>query len=202
MTRHNTHTSSVFSTRGAEALLGHGDEIQSSIETAWQGREVNIKGKLISDELEHLVVVGILHQIKARANVGRVLALGDELQRERVGTSGYAVCSTVISALNLAILGAAGVVGASSRVPLVSIVAVGVAALYVEPSPVRVDHNLSIHVRATGSTLASATLPRHLWVSLGLLGADQLATGGGGEKGRKGREDGRRHHDGSLVQKD
>jgi hypothetical protein len=45
-------------------------------------RDVDIESELVSDELEHLVVARILHEIQTRANVRSILALRDELERE------------------------------------------------------------------------------------------------------------------------
>jgi len=45
------------------ALLGHGNEVQCSIETTRKLRQIDIESKLVSNELEHLVVIRILHEV-------------------------------------------------------------------------------------------------------------------------------------------
>jgi hypothetical protein len=37
-------------------LLGHGDKVQGSVDTTWQLVHVDIKGELVTDEVEHFVV--------------------------------------------------------------------------------------------------------------------------------------------------
>jgi hypothetical protein len=36
------------------ALLGHGYEIQGSVEAAWQLRVIDVEGEFVSDKIEHL----------------------------------------------------------------------------------------------------------------------------------------------------
>jgi hypothetical protein len=66
-----------------------------------------------------------------------------------------------------------------------------------EPSPVGIDGNLAIDARATVATCASAALPGHLWVSLGLLFANELSgSGRGREEGHDGLDSEGGHHHG------
>lgn len=79
-----TVTSSVFGTSlvVGEArhttILVHGDEVESTVETAREVAHVNVKGKLLVLELEHLVVSVVLHEVDTGPDVLGVWALGDE----------------------------------------------------------------------------------------------------------------------------
>lgn len=81
------------------ALLGHRDEVQSSVETAGQLGQINVKAELITNQVEHLIIVGVLHEIRARPNVSRVLSLCDELEFELIARSRDAVSACTESVL-------------------------------------------------------------------------------------------------------
>ncbi|KAF5854243.1 hypothetical protein GGP41_007058 [Bipolaris sorokiniana] len=80
--------------------------------------------------------------------------------------------ATVIGAFNRAVLGACCIVRTSGLVPLVASVAVRVAPGRMEPTPVGINDDFSIHVTAGRSACASATLPRDLGMRLCLLGSN------------------------------
>lgn len=83
-----------------------------------------------------------------------------------------------------------------SRVPGITIKAVGIVAHFVKPSPVGINDNFSADVAAAATTLPSALLPGHLGMRLGLVAADlEGRYGGGRKKGRSGLESKRGHHD-------
>lgn len=130
---------------------------------------------IMLEEVSHLVIVCILHEISARSNVGGVLALGDELESKRVTRSRDAICTTVIRTLDGTVLCTGCVVWTSGGVPLVSIEAVGVSIHRMEPSPVGVDDNFSIDVGTATTAFACAALPGHLRMGLCLLFADDPA---------------------------
>lgn len=175
-------TSSVLGTGSTVTLLGHRDKVKSAVKTTRQLGKVDVEGELVAHELEHLIVVGILHHVQARANIGGVLSLGDKLQSERVTSSSDTVGLGVFGTLNLAVCCAALVVRARGRVPLVAVIAVGIAALDVQPSPVGIDDNLAIDIGAAVTAFSTASLPRHLRMSLRLLSADTLGHDGRGRK--------------------
>lgn len=125
-----------------------------------------------SIKLAYLVVIRVLHEVGTRSNVGRVLTLGDELQGEGVTRCSNTIGSTIIGSLDGAVLGASGVVWARCSVPLITVETVGVSADRVKPAPVGIDNNLTVDIGAGASTCASASLPCHLRVCLGLLLSD------------------------------
>lgn len=106
------HTASVFGTWSTLSLLWHGHEVKCAVQTAVQRREIHVKGELVADKLKHLIVVRVLHQVHARADVRRVLALGNVLERHGVAAGGHSVSLRVVGALESAVL-AAGSVGAT-----------------------------------------------------------------------------------------
>jgi predicted ABC-type sugar transport system permease subunit len=63
------------------AICVHRNKVQGTVEATRQFREIDVKGKLmVTRELEHLVCGIGSHQVCARANVGGVRALRDELE--------------------------------------------------------------------------------------------------------------------------
>jgi hypothetical protein len=88
----------------------------------------------------------------------------------------------VVSSVNRAVLSARSTVRASSGVPGVAIVAVGVSASDVGPPPVGVEHNGTLLGCAAGTTGASASLPGELRVGLGSDCADLLSAGSSEER--------------------
>lgn len=155
-------------------VLVHGDEVEGTVKTAVEGRQVNIEGELVVHEGEHLVLVGAVHEVETGADVGAVLVLGQELESQGVTAGGGTVGRAVVGTLDLAVGRAALGVGAGGGVPLIAVVAVDVVALDVEPTPVGVDGHLGVDVSAAGG---GTLLPGELGVSLGLLSADSLALG-------------------------
>lgn len=85
------------------ALLRHRDEVQGSVEATRQLRKINIEAELVADEIEHLVVVRILHKVGTRPNVRRVRPLCDKLEIELIARSRDTVCSSIVTALNCTI---------------------------------------------------------------------------------------------------
>ena len=89
-------------------------------------------------------LVLIIHQIRARANILRVRALGDELQVELVARGFHTVRVRVllISTLKDAVLGARLHVGADRRVPTVPRIAVRCIAVLMEPAPCNAPYKI------------------------------------------------------------
>lgn len=100
-----------------QATIGiHGDKVQSSIESAGQLGSIHIDCELLVLQLEHLVGSFVLHQEQTRANVGA----SDEAQSEGIAVGGRTVGAGVVSAVQSAVCGASLVIGAESRIPLLS----------------------------------------------------------------------------------
>lgn len=173
-------TSSILGTRSTLTLLRHGDKVQCSIQPTRQLTEINIERELIPDQVEHLIVVRVLHEIRARPNIRRVLALRDKLERKGVARSRNTISAAVVRAFDGAVLRASSVGGTSCLVPFIAIEAVCVAASGVDPAPIGVDDDFAVDVRAATTTGAGAALPGHLGVSFGLLGANDPSRDIGG----------------------
>ena len=142
---------------------------------------------------EHtLVLVRAIHQVGAGANVGRVLALGDELEVQLVPARGDAIGSAILGTLDAAAGGAGGSGVADGGVPLVAAVAVCGSGDLVCPAPVRVDGDRGRHRRAVTSRCAPGPLQRGVALSretAHLLGRGRCHKGSkGGELGIHGEE--------------
>ena len=98
----------------------HGGEIDGTVETAGEGRKVDVEGELLVQKVEHLVSRVVLHEVQARADVGS----GLEVEGERVAGGSHAVGARVVRAVESAVLGAGLVVRAVGGIPLVASVAV------------------------------------------------------------------------------
>ena len=156
----------------------HGDVVQSTVETAGKLRNVDIKGELLVEELEHEVLGIRLHEVNTGADILSELVFGDEAERERVAGGGDTVGGGIVDTFDLAVLCAGGVVRAELLVPFVAGVAVSVATLAVRPAPVRVEDHRGLHGRAglrAGGT--SAFLDRQLRVGFGLRRSGELSAG-------------------------
>jgi hypothetical protein len=57
--------SPLLRTRCTLTLRGHGHKVQCSVQTTLQLAEINIKCELIADQIEHLIIIRILHKIRA-----------------------------------------------------------------------------------------------------------------------------------------
>lgn len=69
-------------------ISSHFDEVQSSIQATGELRDINVKGELLADEVEHLVLGISLHEVSTRTDIGAVLSLGDELDAQSIVASG------------------------------------------------------------------------------------------------------------------
>lgn len=146
------------------------NKVQRRVEPALDGGKVHVKGKLVAEQAEHLILGSPVHEVEATANVCAVVVPGDELERQRVAAGGGAVRLGVVRALERALCGAVGRRPARVGPPVavVAVLAVGV----VQPAPVGVDDHLAVDRRAR--RLARALFPRHLGVVLGRLRAHLL----------------------------
>lgn len=171
----------------------HLGEVQSSVQPARKLRDINVESEFLVEQLEHLVLaIGAVHEIDTRPNVGRELALRDELVLERGSPGGDTIGARIVRAFKSAVLCARLGVGAVLVNPVVSIVAVRITIDVVEPAPVGIEHNGASNVAA--GALRGTPLPGELRVGLLLQGANLLASDGNSEEG-KSDEDGFREHD-------
>lgn len=178
-----TVSSSIFGAGFVVALVqaaisGHFDKVEGAVETTGQLGNVHVKGELLADQVEHLIFGVGLHEIGARADVARVLALGDEFEGQGIAAGGDPVGARVVSTINGAVLGASHAIRAGSGVPRVAIEAVGVSAGNMGPTPVGVKNNRSRLAGAAVTTGPSASLPCHLGMSFSLRGTNLLGAGG------------------------
>lgn len=104
----------------------HADEVKGTVEPTRKVRQIHIESELlVTVELEHLVCGVRGHQVSARADVGRVRSLGDELQLQRVAAGCNPVCAGVIGTVNGAVGSTRLVIGARRSVPRVTGITVG-----------------------------------------------------------------------------
>jgi hypothetical protein len=108
-------------------------------------------------------------------NVCAILVLRHKLESKGIATGADAICLRVVGPLEHAVLRTVRLRRAVVINPLVSIVAIIVAGRVVQPSPIRVNDDLTLDVGA--AALATAFLPGHLRVRLGLLAAGFLSHG-------------------------
>lgn len=197
-------TSLVGGVLGLATIKIHGDEVEGAVETAADAGHIDIEGELVAEELEAcrqsllairysgkggrssrtLVGIVAVHEVSTGTNVGRVLALGDELKAERVAAGLNTIGRRVLSAINAALGSAVGVGAADGGIPLVAVVAVGAAGESVSPAPVGINGDGAGDVGASGRSALGPVKGR---VGLGSERANSLGVGRGHE-GREGSE--------------
>lgn len=141
-------TSLVGAVAGLATVLVHGDEVEGAVQAASDVVDIDIKGELVAKEVEHLVVVVILHEVETAADVGAVWTNSHELEVELAAARGDSVGARVVGTIETALGGARLPIGAEGLVPGVSAVAVGGAVGAMGPSPVGVNHDRSADVVA------------------------------------------------------
>lgn len=122
---------------GQSAILVHLGEVDGAVQTTGQVADVDIESELTVEQVEQAVLVLAGHEVDARADVGAVVVLGHELHLQ--GTSRGSrdtVRSLVVGTIDGTVGGTGLAVRASGLVPLVAVVAVGVAIRNVGPTPV------------------------------------------------------------------
>lgn len=175
----------------------HSDHLSTIISNFWispwktrpltlELADVNVEGKFLVLEVEHLVVlVLIIHEVDARADVGTRL----ELQAQLVARSLDTISAGVVSAIHGTVGSAGDSIGAESSVPGVAGVAVGRARGGVEPAPVTVkDDTLRLRSTAAGGAgrYGEGGVPLRS-KSTSLLSVDCRTQREGGEGEREGR---------------
>ena len=154
-------------------ILVHLREVEGTVETARQVRYINIESELLVEEVEHLVVAGVLHQVYAGSNVAAACAFGDKAELDGVARSRDTVRARVIGAVDSAVSRAAFGIRTDGSVPGVTGVAVGITGGCVKPSPVGIEHDgLGGRGTATGLCALGDLEGR---VGLGSVGAGLLA---------------------------
>ena len=165
----------------------HLGEVQSAVETAGELGNVDVEGELLVQQLEHVVARVRLHQVDTGPDV-LVGAGGHKVELERGAGSGDTVGTSVVGTVQSTVLRARGRRCADGSVPLVTGVAVGVAAggemisqRYdsrsarkhlrggVEPAPVGIENDLAVDVGA--GTRRRACLPVQRRVNFCCLGS-------------------------------
>lgn len=104
-------------------VRGHGDEVESRVQTALDGGQVDIEGELVAHQGEHLVLLFAAHEVGTGTDVGAVLVLGDKVQGEGIAAGGDTVGGAVVGTLDSAVLGAVVAAGADVG-PGIAVVAV------------------------------------------------------------------------------
>ncbi len=166
---------------GLSTISFHLREVESSVETAGEVGYIDVEGEFHLLELEHLVgAVAIGHEVNTGPDVGRVWAVGDEFHGEGIAGGRDTVGAAIITAVESAVLGACGRVGAEGRVPGVASIAVGGSRGGMEPAPVGVKNDGSLVGGATSR--GRACLPGHRGMGLGSESTSLLAIGHGEER--------------------
>ena len=127
------------------AVLVHLHKVEGTVEAAREVGDVDVEGELFVLELEHLVVLVVLHQVRPRAHVLGVGALHDEREINGIAArlDAVGVLVLLVRAFEDAALGARLRVRAQRRIPLVAMVAVCGLTIFVDPPPVGVDSDLA-----------------------------------------------------------
>lgn len=180
----------------AQATVGvHRCEVESTVQTAREVRDVNVKGELIVEEIEGLVCLVVLHKVHTRANI----LTGDKCQGQRVTSGRDTIGTLVVGAINRAVRSARLIVRAKRLIPLFGIVswelghliqttclvtsvAVGGVVDRVSPTPVGVEHDGTRDLSARSAGFAS--LPCQGGVSF-LLQSTCLLGPRNGQEGRE-----------------
>lgn len=58
---------------GFSAILVHGDEVQGTVETTAEFRDIDVERELVAEQLEHLILIGTIHEVQTRSDVGRLI---------------------------------------------------------------------------------------------------------------------------------
>lgn len=163
-------SSLVRSVLGHATVGIHGGEVDSSVESTWQVRHIDVEGELLALQAEHLVFGVIGHEVDSASDV-LLCARGHEFEGQGVTSAVDTVGAGVVSSLHGAVGGTCGGIGAESSIPGVSGVAVGEALGRVKPAPVRVEDDLGL---LGGAAAGRALLRSHGRVGFGDIGSNLL----------------------------
>lgn len=184
-----TVSSSVLDTgsvgRAGVTVQRHLNGVESTVNTAWELRNIDVKGELLVDEGELLIgSTGGGNEVDTSTDVGS-RGTGDELEGDGIARDVDTVGTSVVSTLKSAV-GSAGIwVWAEGGVPGGASVTVGVLVStgIVSPTPVGVEGDLGLLGNAT--TGASASLGWEGGVGLWSDGTGLLGSGVGDEAGEE-----------------
>jgi len=108
-----------------ETTIGvHLGEVKGAVQTAGKVGNVDVKGKLLIEKLEHLIGRLAGHQVNAGTDV-LLGGIRDEFEGECVTASGDTVGARVVCTVESAVLRASSTIGTKRAVPGVAGVAVG-----------------------------------------------------------------------------
>lgn len=158
----NSGTSRVQ--RRATAVCPHLREVQSAVHTARQLGDIDVEGKLLAGQLEHLVVLLALVE-KVRSGARELLVLAVEVHAQACAVGEDTIVLVVADGLEDAVLRAGLLIGAYSRVRCTTPVAatLGGVVLLVDVVACRVEDNVAV------LSLAAALLGALVSGQLGLL---------------------------------
>lgn len=139
---------------GHATILVHLGEVKGTVDTARHVGNIDIKGELLVEQVEHVVVGLVSHQVDTRANVLAERALSHELELKLATRSSDSVGPGVVGAVESAVGGTSLAIGAKRGVPGAASVAVVVTVLHVKPAPVGVEGDLCLKGSARASSSA------------------------------------------------
>ena len=161
---------------GETTILVHLGEVESSVQAAGKVRDIGIECELLVQELEHLVVAVVLHEVDTRTDIlAASAALSNELERESIARGTDTVSTAIVGTINSAVFGTGSGIWAKGGVPGVTGVAVGVARSGVQPAPVSIQDDLGA---GSGTSAARAALRAEGRVDFGLGCSDLLSSDG------------------------
>lgn len=133
---------------GHTTILVHFDEVKGSVQAAGQLRGVDVKGELLVEELEHLVLGIRGHKIQPRTDAPAERTIGDKLKRKSATGRSHSVRAGVVCSIEGAITSTCFAVRAEGSVPRVATVAVRGFGRLVQPTPVGIERDLGLERRA------------------------------------------------------
>lgn len=153
---------------GHAAIRVHSREVDSSVQSTSQVGHIDVEGKLLVLQGDHLVVGVIGHEVDSAPDV----LAGYKFEGKGVTSTIDTVNSGVIRSFHGAVGGTCCGIRAESLIPKVIGVAVGVATWCVKPAPVRVEDDLGL---LGGAAAGGTLLGGQGRVSFGLPDSNQLA---------------------------
>lgn len=130
---------------GQATVLVHCRKVDCAVEATGQVGDVDVKGKLLVQQVEHAVLSRRAHEVVAASDILAIAVLGHEAELQSTGAGrGDAIGATVVCSVESAVLSASLAIRALGCVPRITGIAVRVAPYGVSPAPVGVQHNCSL----------------------------------------------------------
>ena len=179
--------STILGTSLITRVLGHPTvrihlyEVESGVETAFEGGQIDVEGELLVLQLEHVVRIVVGQEVAAGANV----AVRHELEGEGVVAGSDTVFIGVFGTFKGAVISASFAIRAKRRIPGLARVIEAVSFVFngMEIAPVGVEDDLGLDGGALRIGAAARTLlDGELGVDLLLQSTDLLSLNGGEEK--------------------